>query len=105
MPREASGRPRGGPGSAREAPLGEPIWVKNGLEILLGRFWKLPKFFWSPGRSPRALGGRFLEAPNVRLRALGSQVVFRQVLDSKKVPREASGTLKIKVFAKTVCEF
>ena len=78
--------------------------MKNGQETPLGRFWKLPKFFWSPGGSPRALGKRFGEAPNVLLRALGFQVVFRTALGSKKVPREASGTLKIKVFVWTVCK-
>ena len=90
--------PRGGPGSAQEAPpeglLGEK-WPGNSSWALL----EVTKIlFWSPGGSPRALGERFLDALNVLLRALGFQDVFRTILASKKVPREASGTLKIKVF-------
>ena len=101
----APGRPRERPGGSPGRPLGEPIWVKNGLEIPLGRFWKLPKFFGGPGGSPRALGERFLESRNVCLRALGFQLVFRTILGSINEPREAPGTFKIKVFVWTVCEF
>ena len=100
-PRRPRERPRGSPGR----PLGRLIWMKNGLEIPPGRFWELPKLLLSPGGFPRALGKRFLEAPNVLLRALRFQVVFRTALSSKKVPREASGTLKIKVIVWTVSEF
>ena len=73
-------------------------------KFFLGAFGSYQSFFWSPGGFARALGKRFLEAPNVLLRALGFQVVFRTALGSKKVPREASGTLKIKVFVWTVCK-
>ena len=45
----APGRPRERPGGSPGRPLGEPIWVKNGLEIRLGRVWKFPKFFFGPG--------------------------------------------------------
>ena len=79
--------------------------MKNGLEILLERFWKLPKFFLEPRRLSKSARGAILGGPNVLLRALGFQVVFRTALGSKKVPQEASGTLKIKVFVWTVCEF
>ena len=74
-------------------------------KFFLGAFGSYQSFFWSPGGSPRALGERFLDALNVLLRALGFQDVFRTILASKKVPREASGTLKIKVFVWTVCKF
>ena len=46
----APGRPRERPGGSLGRPLVEPIWVKNGLEIPLGRFWKLPKFYFGPRR-------------------------------------------------------
>ena len=45
-----------------------------------------------------------MDALNVLLRALGFHDIFRTILASKKVPREASGTLKIKVFVRTVCK-
>ena len=56
-------RPREGPGIAQEAPLGEPIWVKNGLEIPLGRFWKLPKFFLDPRRLSKSAREAILGGP------------------------------------------
>ena len=94
-----------GPGEAPGAPGRLPrraSWEAHLDEKWPGNFsWALlevTKVLLSPGGSPRALGKRFLEAPNVLLRALGFQAIFRTVLGSKKVPREASGTLKIKVF-------
>ena len=49
-PPPAPERPRERPGGSLGRLLGEPIWVKNGLEILLWRFWKLPKFYFGPRR-------------------------------------------------------
>ena len=80
-----------------EAHLGEK-WPGNSSRALL----EVTKVFFG---APEALGGRFLEAPNVLLRALGSQVDSRPDLGPKKVLREASGTLNIKVFVCTVCKF
>ena len=95
MPPGAPRRPLGaspGPGEAPGAPRRLPREAPGESHLNEKKTGK------SPGGPPRALGERFLEAPNVLLRALGFQIVFRTALGSKKVAREASGTLKIKVF-------
>jgi hypothetical protein len=59
----APGRPRERPGGSPGRPLGEPIWVKNGLEIPLGRFWKLPKFYFGPLRLSKSARGAIFGVP------------------------------------------
>jgi len=59
----APGRPRERPGGSPGGPLGRPIWMKNGLEILLGRFWKLPKFFLEPRRLSKSAREAILGGP------------------------------------------
>ena len=80
------------------------LFSQNRSKIPLGRFWKLPKFFFGPGGSPRALRKRFLDSRSGLLRALGFHVVFVSIFGSKNGAQEAPGTLKIKVFVWIVCK-
>ena len=85
-----------------------PPWVeffaKIAPKFLLGAFGSYQSLFWGPGGSPRALGRRFLGSRSWLLRALGFHVVFITIFGSKNGAREAPGTLKIKVFVRTVCK-
>ena len=71
--------------------------------VLLGPLGSSQSVLGGAGGSPRALGMRFFDSLSVRARALGVQIVLGAALVSKNAPREAAGTLKIKVFGWTVC--
>ena len=108
-PRPGAPGPGEAPGASRRRPR-EASWGAH-LDKKFPENWawallEVTKvLFWAPEALQERSGSDFLESWNMCLRALRFQLVFRAVEGSNSESWEAPGTLRIKVFVWTVCDF